>query len=69
MLRVFADDHYTAMSFNDLALFADLLYGWFNLHLISPTLSFYLERQVILPFVRSYADTSTVTVSPGSMRI
>jgi len=32
MLGVFADDHYMAVSSYDLALFADLLYGWFNLH-------------------------------------
>ena len=42
MLRVFADDHYFAFSLYDLALFADLLYGWFNLHLITPTLSLLL---------------------------
>ena len=27
MLGVFADDHYVAVSLDDLALFADLLYG------------------------------------------
>jgi hypothetical protein len=32
VLGVFADDHYTAVSFDDLALFADLLYGWLNFH-------------------------------------
>jgi hypothetical protein len=53
MLGVFADDHNAAMSFDDLALFADLFNGWFNLHCMSPCLSYYLERQVILPFVRS----------------
>ena len=42
MLGVFADNHYFAFSLYDLALFADLLYGWFNLHLIIPTLSFLL---------------------------
>ena len=42
MLRILADDHYFAFSLNDLALFADLLYGWFNLHSIIPTLSLLL---------------------------
>ena len=42
MLRVFADNHYFAFSLDDLALFADLLYGWFNLHSIIPTLSLLL---------------------------
>ena len=42
MLRVFADDHYLAFSLNDLALFANLFYGWFNLHFIIPTLSLLL---------------------------
>ena len=43
MLRIFADDHYFAFSLNDLALFANLFYGWFNLHFIIPTLSLLLS--------------------------
>ena len=42
MLGVFADNHYFAFSLNDFALFANLLYGWFNLHFITPTLSLLL---------------------------
>ena len=42
MLGVFADNHYFAFSLNDLALFANLFYGWFNLHFIIPTLSLLL---------------------------
>ena len=42
MLGVFADNHYFAFSLNDFALFANLFYGWFNLHFIIPTLSFLL---------------------------
>ena len=42
MLGVFADNHYFAFSLNDFALFANLLYGWFNLHSIIPTLSLLL---------------------------
>ena len=43
MLRVLADNHYFAFSLNDLALFANLFYGWFNLHFIIPTLSLLLS--------------------------
>ena len=39
MLRVLADNHYFAFSLDDLALLADLLYGWFNLHCLIPYLS------------------------------
>ena len=42
MLRVLADNHYFAFTLNDFALFANLLYGWFNLHFIIPTLSLLL---------------------------
>ena len=42
MLRVLADNHYFAFSLNDFALIANLLYGWFNLHFIIPTLSLLL---------------------------
>ena len=42
MLGVFADNHYFAFSLDDFALFANLFYGWFNLHFITPTLSLLL---------------------------
>ena len=42
MLGVFADNHYFAFSLYDFALFANLFYGWFNLHFITPTLSLLL---------------------------
>ena len=42
VLGVLADNHYFAFSLNDFALFANLLYGWFNFHLIIPTLSLLL---------------------------
>ena len=42
MLGILADDHYFAFSLNNLALFANLFYGWFNLHFIIPTLSLLL---------------------------
>ena len=43
MFGIFADDHYFAFSLNDLAFFANLFYGWFNLHSIIPTLSLLLS--------------------------
>ena len=42
MLGVLADNHDFAFSLNDFAFFANLLYGWFNLHSIIPTLSLLL---------------------------
>ena len=60
VLGILADDHYAAVSFDDLALFADLLNGWLNFHVYLPYLSccecvfgFYFVRQVIRPFERS----------------
>ena len=65
MLGVLADNHYFAFSFDDLALFADLLNGWFHLHCLYHTfLAFnlgsapafaatYFARQVMRPLVRS----------------
>ena len=64
MLRIFADNHYFAFSLYDLALFADLLYGWFNLHFIIPTLSFLLCTpsdssliEIVYGYLNSYAVT------------
>ena len=37
MLGVLANNHYLAFSFDDLALFADLLNGWFHLHCLYHT--------------------------------
>ena len=37
MLGVFANNHDLAFSFDDLAFFADLLYGWFHLHCLYHT--------------------------------
>ena len=64
MFGVFADNHNLAFSLYDLALLADLLYGWFNLHSIIPTLSFLLctpgnasLRKVIYRHLDGYAVT------------
>ena len=54
MLGVFANDHYFAFSFNDLAFFADLFYGWFHFHcVVTIPFSRYFARQVMRPLVRS----------------
>jgi len=52
MLRVFAYNHYVTFSFDNFALIANFLNGWFNFHCVTRFLS-YFERQVILPLVRS----------------
>ena len=35
VLGILADDHDTTMSLDDLALFADLLNGWFYFHCVT----------------------------------
>ena len=64
MLGVLADHHDFAFSLNDFALFANLLYGWFNLHFITPTLSLLLCTpgyasliQVVYRHLNGYAVT------------
>ena len=79
MLRVFADDHNVTFSLDDLAFLADLLNGRFHFHCVHHAFltirdfvygpGDYLALQVILPFVRSYTLTSTVTLSPGRILI
>ena len=64
MLGVFADDHYLAFSLNDFALFANLFYGWFNLHFIIPTLSLLLctpGYATLGKIVNRYLDGYSVT--------
>ena len=59
MLGVLANNHYFAFAFDDLALFADLLNGWFHLHCLYHTFlamnfgSAYFALQVMRPLVRS----------------
>ena len=72
MLRVFTNDHYVSFSLNDLAFFTYFLYAGFDLHLLHRSFLYaynYFVRQVIRPFVRSYTETSTVTLSPGTIQI
>ena len=47
MLGILAYYHYAAFSLDYLALFADLLYGWFNLHCLIP----YLSLRILLLLV------------------
>ena len=64
MLGVFADNHYFAFSLNDFALFANLFYGWFNLHSITPTLSLLLctpGYASLVEVVYRYLNGYTVT--------
>ena len=64
MLGVFADNHYFAFSLNDFALFANLFYGWFNLHFIIPTLSLLLctpGYASLVEVVYRYLNGYTVT--------
>ena len=42
MFGILTDYSDTSFSLNDFALFANLFYGWFNLHSITPTLSLLL---------------------------
>ena len=64
MLGVLADNHYFAFSLNDFALFANLFYGWLNLHFITPTLSLLLCTpsdsslvEVVYRYLNGYAVT------------
>lgn len=76
MLGIFADNHNGSVALDYLAFLANFLNGRFNFHFYTfPSLFscfmavLYFARQVIRPFVRSYTDTSTVTLSPGSIQI
>ena len=58
MLGVLANHHDFTFSLDDLALFADLLNGRFNFHLViipflSLALQYYFARQVIRPLLGS----------------
>ena len=64
MLRILADNHDFAFSLYDFALFANLLYGWFNLHSIIPTLSLLLctpGYATLGKIVNRYLDGYSVT--------
>ena len=39
MLGILADHHDFAFALDDLAFFADLLYGWFYFHRVNPPVS------------------------------
>src|SRR5215813_1020158 len=66
--RVLADHPRDALPLDDLAVLAAHLDRRSDFH--DPSLpSFYLNRYVIRPRVRSYGDSSTFTRSPGRMRM
>jgi hypothetical protein len=72
MLGVRADHHDATLAFDNLAFFADRLNrrSYFHLKLPYLPLGFsLLERQVMRPLERSYGEISTVTLSPGKIRM
>ncbi len=76
MLRILAYNHYNAFSSDNLTLLADLFYGRLNFHIsnLHCVIVYCVDREtqslrVILPFVGSYTDTSTSTLSPGTILI
>ena len=76
MLRVFTDNHDFTLALNNLALFANLFDRRSDFHseylllkIKNLLLVSYFDRHVMRPRVRSYGDISTVTLSPGRMRM
>lgn len=83
MLRVAANYHNASFAFDDFAFFAHGFNGRSYFHLKLPPCHevlfkknlyplipwIYLERHVMRPFCRSYGDISTVTLSPGRIRM
>ena len=60
MLRVLTDYHDFTFSLDDLALFADLLYGWFNFHCTTiPFLWFFMS------YPTAFAVSVLLFCSPG----
>src|SRR5690606_23036073 len=80
---IFANDHHFAVATNHLAFFTDAFYRrsyLHGLHLLEKKLPAasrdhhgsaiaHFLRYVILPRLKSYGESSTVTLSPGRMRI
>ena len=58
MLGILAYYHNAAFSLDYLALFADLLYGWFNLHCIIPYLSLRILLLLVAGLFCAPSDTS-----------
>ena len=70
MLWVFTDYHYSTLTLDYSALIADWFYRWSYFHLVSASFGkIYLCLNVIRPRVKSYGEISTVTLSPGKMRM
>ena len=72
VLWIFTDNHYFSFALDYFALFANFLYRRSDFHLnalLEKLALAYFDRHVILPLVRSYGETSTVTLSPGRIRM
>ena len=72
VLGILTDNHDFSLALNNLALLANFLYRRSDFHLnalLEKLALAYFDRHVILPLVRSYGETSTVTLSPGRIRI
>ena len=67
VLGVLADDHDATLALDDLALLANRFHRRSDFHLV--LMVQFLARQVMRPRLRSYMDISTVTLSPGSIRM
>ena len=65
VLGVLADDHDATLALDDLALLANRFHILKTLVLMVQ----FLARQVMRPRLRSYMDISTVTLSPGRIRM
>ena len=72
VLGILTDNHDFSLALNNLALLANFLYRRSDFHLnalLEKLALAYFDRHVILPLVRSYGETSTVTLSPGRIRM
>ena len=72
VLGILTDNHDFSLALNNLALLANFLYRRSDFHLnalLKKLALAYFDRHVILPLVRSYGETSTVTLSPGRIRM
>src|SRR5215203_1133568 len=69
--RVLADHAHHPLATDNFAVAANLLNGrqYFHDSLLDPFSYSYLARKVIRHRVKSYGETSTVTLSPGRMRM
>lgn len=67
--RILADHAHDILATHNLAGFALAFYGGSDFHFTVCGFGASLCRKVMRPFVRSYGDISTMTLSPGRMRM